>query len=501
MFIVKFPTRRDFIERTAALTGSLGFAASCGSLLAADEKQVDPDAFNRLRSKLKGRLVLPGDSAYENARRVFYWNPRTQRAPAAVVQCGHEEDAARAVEFARRHELEIAVRAGGHSHLAWGSSNGLVIDLYPLKQITIDADRRIVRAQAGVLSGEVARAASRHGLAPVLGQCPGVGATGLTLGGGLGWLSGLFGASCDNLLSARLITADARTLDVNGQTDPNLFWALRGAGANFGVTTSFEARLHPVGQVVAGDIHYAVRDAPAVLRGFRDLMHGAPDGFQATLNLTPGERGIFLSLCHTGDDREAERILRTLRSFASPTKEAVQRQPFATLAEKAAATNPGNAPPPAFRAIQTVYRDRVTDEIIDIYVDQLAHASADTIMGLSHYMHGEVCRVKPDATAFPHRQADSVHLRVAYNWSDPGANEKRLAWGDEWLRLLRPASDERIYANYQTYETKAGSPSVFGPNHRRLLALKNQYDPTNFFRRNANVAPPNSPAPPDGKPT
>ena len=166
-------------------------------------------------------------------------------------------------------------------------------------------------------------------------------------------------------------------------------------------------------------------------------MHGAPDGFQATLNLTPGERGIFLSLCHAGAEEEAERILRTLRSIASPTKEVVQRQPFATLAEKAAATNPGNTPPPAFRAIQTVYRDRVTDEIIDIIVDQLAHASPDTIMGLSHYMHGEVCRVKPDATAFPHRQAHSVHLRVAYNWNDPQANEEAIGLG---RRMAAPAS-------------------------------------------------------------
>ncbi len=498
---MKLSTRRHFIKRTAALTGSLGCAESCEWLLAAGEKRIGSDALERLRTKLKGRLILPGDSAYESARRVFYWNPRTERIPAAIVRCGHEEDVVRAVEFARHHELEVAVRAGGHSHLAWGSSNGLVIDLSPLKQISIDADRRIVRAQAGVLSGEVARAAGRHGLVPVLGQCPGVGATGLTLGGGLGWLSGLFGASCDNLLSARLITADARTLDVNGETDPELFWALRGAGANFGVTTSFEAKLHPIGRVVAGDIHYAVRDARAVLRGFRELMHGAPDGFQATLNLTPGERGIFLNFCHAGAENEAERILRTLRSIASPTKEVVQRQPFATLAEKAAATNPGNTPPPAFRAIQTVYRDSVSDEIIDIIVDQLAHASPDTIMGLSHYMHGQVCRVKPDATAFPHRQAHSVHLRVAYNWSDPQVTEQRFAWGDEWLRLLRAPSDERIYANYQTYETKAGSPSVFGPNHRRLLALKNRYDPTNFFRRNANIAPANSPVPAGAQPT
>ena len=480
-------TRRQFIQRTVALSGSIGWVSKRDQLLAGDGREIPSDAIERLRATVKGRLVLPGDSLYENARRVFYWNPKTESTPAAVVQCGHEEDVLRAVEFARHHELEVAVRAGGHSHLAWSSSNGLVIDLSPLKQISIDPTRRIIRAQGGVLSGEVGRAAGQHDLVPVLGQCPGVGATGVTLGGGLGWLSGLFGACCDNLLSARLVTADGRMRDVNAESDPDLFWALRGAGANFGVTTAFEAQLHSIGPVVAGDIHYAVRDARAVLRGFRELMHEAPDGFQATLNLTPGERGVFLSLCHVGAEDEGQRILRTLRAIPPPTKEVVNRQTFANLAEKAAATNPGNSPSPAFRAIQTVYRDRISDEVIDIIVDQLAHASPDTIMGLSHYMHGQVCRVKSDATAFPHRQAHSVHLRVAYNWTDPQATEQRFAWGEEWLRVLRPQSDERIYANYQTYETKAGSPSVFGDNHDRLLALKKKYDPTNFFRRNSNI--------------
>jgi hypothetical protein len=190
-------------------------------------------------------------------------------------------------------------------------------------------------------------------------------------------------------------------------------------------------------------------------------MHDAPDGFQATLNLTPGERGVFLNFCHAGAESEAEGLLRKLRSFAPPVKEVVQRQPFATLAEKAAATNPGNTPPPAFRAIQTVYRDRITDEIIDIIVAELARATPDTIMGLSHYMHGEVCRVQPDATAFSHRQAHSIHFRAAWNWNDPQHSDERFARGDEWLRLLRPQADERLYANYQTYETKAGSPSLF----------------------------------------
>lgn len=450
---------------------------------------VNPDATARLRSALKGQLVVPGDEAYESAKRVFYWNPRSERDPVAIVRCGAEDDAVRAVAFALEQGLEIAVRSGGHSHLAWGSSNGLVIDLSPLKQITVDPKRRVVRAQAGAFGGELARATGAHGLVPVLGQCPGVGATGVILGGGLGWLAGLFGACCDNLVSARLVNAEARVLEVDAGSDPDLFWALRGAGANFGVTTSFEAQLHSIAPVLGGDLHFAVHDARTLLRGFREILHDAPDGFQATLNLTSGERGIFLSFCHSGPESEGEAILQSFRSLAPPTKEIATRQPYAVLAEKAAATNPGSGASPKSRAIQTVYRERISDEVIDVYVDQLAQATPDVVFGLSHYMHGQVCRVAPEATAFPHRQAHSIHLRAAYHWTDPGENEKRFAWGEEWLRQLRPATDERLYANYQTYETAAGSPSLFGVNHARLLELKAKHDPGNVFRRNANIAP------------
>src|SRR5438309_2473176 len=319
-------TRRNFIKRTVAAAGTAGFAAGCRRLQLIDRGDLSRDAIDRLRAKLKGRLILPTDPSYENARRVFYWNAATERRPRVIVQCVREEDALRAVEFARRHELEVAARSGGHSHLGWGCSNGLVIDLSGMKQIAIDPLRRTARAEGGVLSGEVSRAAGRHGLAPVLGQRPAVGASGVILGGGLGWLSGLHGASCDNLLSARIVAADGRVLNADFKRNADLFWALCGAGANFGVTTSFECQLHSIGPVTGGDIHYSVGDARTVLRFFRELMDEAPDGFQATLNLTPGERGVFVSLCHAGSENEAERTLRSLRAIARPTKEFVQRQ-------------------------------------------------------------------------------------------------------------------------------------------------------------------------------
>jgi FAD/FMN-containing dehydrogenase len=482
-------TRRNFIKRTVAATATLGFTAGCRRLKVTDGDDLSRGAIDHLRPKLKGRLIAPGDPAYEGARRVFYWNAATERMPRVIVQCANEDDALRAVEFAQRHKLEVAARAGGHSHLGWGCSNGMVIDLSGMKRIAIDPSRRTALCEGGVLSGEVARAAGQHGLAPVLGQCPGVGASGVILGGGLGWLSGLHGASCDNLLSARVVDADGRVLAADSERNPDLFWALRGAGANFGVTTSFKCQLHPIGPVTGGDIHYSVRDARTVLRFFRELMDEAPDAFQATLNLTPGERGVFVSLCHAGTEIEAERTLRSLKAIAPPTKEFVKRQEFAALAERPAATNPANTSPPQFRGIQTVYRDRLSDDLIDIIVERLGRASPEVIMGISHYMHGQVCRVAPSATAFPLRDTGGLNVRMAYTWNDPATGQRVTQWADESLRLLRPNANERIYANFQTYESRTGAAAVYGANFSRLSAIKHKYDRENIFRRNSNIPP------------
>jgi FAD/FMN-containing dehydrogenase len=482
-------TRRNFIKRTVAATATLGFTAGCRRLKATDGDDLSRGGIDPLRAKLKGRLIVPGDPTYESARRVFYWNAATERMPRVIVQCADEDDVLRAVEFAQRHKLEVAARAGGHSHLGWGCSNGVVIDLSGMKLIVIDPVRRTAQCDGGVLSGKVAVAAGWHGLAPVLGQCPGVGASGVILGGGLGWLSGLHGASCDNLLSAQVVAADGRVLTADPERNPDLFWALRGAGANFGVTTSFKCQLHPIGPITGGDIHYAVRDARTVLRFFRELMDEAPDAFQATLNLTPGERGVFVSLCHAGSESEVERTLRSLRAIAPPTKEFVKRQQFADLAERPAATNPANTIPPKFRGIQTVYRDRLSDDLIDIIVERLGRASPEVIMGISHYMHGQVCRVAPSATAFPLRQAGGLNVRLAYTWNDPATGRRLTQWADESLRLLRPAANEQIYANFQTYETRSGAAAVYGPNFSRLAGIKQKYDRANFFRRNSNIPP------------
>jgi hypothetical protein len=475
-------SRRQFIKRTLATTGVL--AASPDSWgRSAQRRHVESGAIATLRSRLKGRLVLPTNADYEVARRVYFWNPDTERRPALVVQCAHLDDVRRAVEFARTHEFEVGVRGGGHSPMGWGISDDLTIDLAGINGVAVDPTSRTVQIGAGASSAEVMLAAGRHGLAPVLGQCPAVGAAGVTLGGGLGWLSGLHGASCDNLLSARLLTADGQVLSVDAERNPELLWALRGAGANYGVVTSFECRLHPVGRVTAGDIYYPVREARPVLRCFRELMAEAPDAFQATLNLTPGERGVFVGLCHAGAAGEAERVLRALRTVATPSKDTVRLQDFADLA----ARSPVGATDVSFRSVATVYRNDLSDDVIDKVLDRLAEAPPATVLGITHYMHGQVCRVESEATAFPLRQPGAFLARINLDGNDSAAAPWLMRWAEDACRLLRPSSGEQIYANYQSY---AGSAqAVFGRNLPRLTALKNRYDPANCFRRNSNVEP------------
>jgi hypothetical protein len=478
-------SRRQFIKGALATTGTLGLTTAFGQVEIRDISQIDSDALKKLRAQLKGGLILPTDSGYEAARRIYYWNPDTERRPALVARCAHADDVRYAVDFARTHGLEVAVRGGGHSHMGWGTSNGLVIDLAGMKRVTINPAKHTARIDGGVLSGDVMRVAGSYGLAPVLGQCPGVGATGVTLGGGLGWLSGLHGASCDNLLSARIVTADGGILSVDAEHNPDLFWALRGAGANFGVTTSFECRLYALGTVTSGDIYYPVRDARAVLRFFRNLMAEVPDSFQATLNLTPGQRGVFVRLCHAGEEAEAERLLRAFRTVATPAKDTVKRQEFAQLA----GTTPAVAAPGSFRCIATVYRTELLDEVMDITLNRLSQAPLETVLGIDHYMHGEVCRVKTDSTAFPLRQSGGIHIRISFGWEDSAKAQGFMLWADEARRLLRPSTSEQIYANYQSYTGKGTPEAVFGSNYSRLVALKNKYDPANFFRRNSNVEP------------
>jgi len=472
---------------TFALAGGCQFVRNTGGF--------DATAITDLGTSLQGQLILPEDEAYDAARRVSWWNPTTERRPGIIAQCERSDDVARCVEFARQHDLVLAVRGGAHSFLGWGTCDeGLVIDVSPMRAIAVDPSNRTVRASSGVLARELVAETSLHELVPVLGQCPTVGISGLTLGGGLGWLSGKYGATCDNLLSAQLITADGRSVVANSTENPDLFWAIRGGGGNFGVVTSFEYRLHPLSVVLAGVLTYSLADAPAMLGFYRDFMAEAPDELQALATLGwDGEPVLSLVVCFSGDLNDGEKIIQSLRMRLKPVRDTMRPRAYSdtysgTLLAEAALE--AAADPEAFSHTRGCYLEGLPDEAIDVVLDRFAHApNSGARIGLDHYMHGAVCRVAPDSTAFELRRPGALHVWISSRWSDPAVTAAMVAWSEKTWSALRAYSGGRIYANYPNAEGEAAARSAYGGNYSRLLEIKKKYDPSNVFRRNQNLQP------------
>ena len=379
----------------------------------------------------------------------------------------------------------MAVRGGGHSFVGWGvCDDGIVIDTSLMKSIRIDAGTRTARVEAGVLGREFAGATLPHRLAPVLGECATVGVVGLTLGGGLGWLSGKHGAACDNLLSAELVTADGRLLRTSATENSDLFWAIRGGGGNYGVVTSLTCQLHPLDDVISGDLSYRYSDARSVLEVFGDVMAGAPDALQASVFLNRGaEPVISISVCWSGDPRDADAVIRPLRKSVIPVTDTVRR---GTLMDAFVATKG----PPAFGIIKGSYLQSLSGGAIDTILDGFAEAPGPVAMiGLDHYMHGAVCRVKPDSTAFELRARDAVPIWVQAIWEDTASEASLSRWVSQTWTAIRAHSGGRAYANYPAAETESSIREVYQENYSRLVAVKTQYDRKNVFQRNFNVRP------------
>ena len=257
-------------------------------------------------------------------------NASTDKRPAIIARCAGQDDVARAIEFARQHELPLAVRSGGHSFTGWSTCDrGIVIDTRSMREIIVDPIEQTIRTGGGVLSGDVTTAAGEHGLAAVIGQCPTVGVAGLTLGGGLGWLSGRFGATCDNLVSTQIVTADGLALEASAKENPDLFWAVRGGGGNFGVVTSLTHRLHAINHVTAGELSYRMADARAVLHAFGEIMEQASDELQAIVILRNHDEPIVrIRMCWSGDRQRGEGAARQFRSIATVQDDTVKRKAF-----------------------------------------------------------------------------------------------------------------------------------------------------------------------------
>jgi FAD/FMN-containing dehydrogenase len=479
-------TRREFIKRSAAAGMAFAVAKPWARLGFGAGSELDPAVVKKFRASLNGQLILPSDRSYDAARRVVFWNRTTDKRPAMIARCARAEDVARCIELARKHDLLIAVRSGGHSTLGWGTcQGGLIVDVSPMKKIKVDPVKHTVQAGPGLMVRELTSAVGKYGLAPVLGACPTVGTSGLTLGGGLVDLSGRYGAACDNLLSAELVTADVRTVIASATQNPELFWAIRGGGGNFGIATSLEHRLYPITELLHGGITYRFTDARNVLRSFRDFMAGAPDEQEADAILTGlSDRSVIVNVSYSGDIEKGEKLIRPLRKLANPVRDTVHRSPYAEMP----ADDENDQRP--FAVGKYCYLERLSDEAIDATLAQFANVSQVSCgLALYHYMHGQVCRVAGDSTAFELRAPGALHVAIAAGWHDPMLADASMSWVNSAWEALQPFSGGRIYANYLSVEGEEAVKGAFGKNYPKLVAIKNKYDPANFFKLNPNLRP------------
>ena len=438
-----------------------------------------------------GELLRPGESGYEEGRHAF--NGLVDKRPAVIARCLGEADIADAIAFAREAGLEISVRGGGHSVAGRClTDGGLMIDLSLMKGVHVDPESHTARVQPGVSWAQLNRETQLHGLAVTGGVISTTGIAGLTLGGGLGWLMPKYGLATDNLLSARVVTADGRTLTASEQENADLFWGLRGAGANLGVVSSFEYRLHEVGPTVIGGLVAHPFDAAAdVLHFYRDWSAGAADDLMtfAGVGHAPDGSGTKLALvvaCHIGSPEQAEEDLLPLREFGSPVMVELGPLPYTALNSLL----DGGYPTGSLNYWKSGFLNGLTDEAIDELLARFAACPSPMTAALLEHFHGEVTRVPVDATAVPHREP-GYNFAITSVWNDPAATGENVAWTKETFAAMQPYLEGRRYLNYFSEDDVGDDPvrAAYGPNYERLVELKAKYDPANLFHLNANVPP------------
>lgn len=482
----RIKTRRDFIKQSAITTALLPFLLSCRQRTKSSSFVLDKDVINKFRKNFGGQIILPNDAQYEIKRRAGYINPGLDRHPSLIAICKDEQDVIKSLEFAQKHQLEIAVRSGNHSTMGWGTvENGMVIDLSQMKSVTVNRDKKTAVVSAGATAAEILTATAVYGLAPVMGECGSVG-SGLVLGGGLGWLSGKYGATCDNLLQANIVTADLQALHADSKINHDLFWAIRGGGGNFGIATSFEYQLHPVNEILGGSFVYPISKARSILKFFNEFMKNAPDELQADCYLTI--KKCWVEFVYFGNLNSGESLLNQFRKFAKPESDSVKRRMFSEVYGMEPGGDFGTDP---YVSNKGSYIERMSDEVIDFVVECASQPppSGQLFFDFSHFMHGEVCRVASDATAFELRQPGAAHLAHWLTWQDPANAEACMTWHNKIFERLKTYAGGRVYANYMSTSGGANAESVFGSNFIRLKQVKKKYDPNNIFHLNQNILP------------
>ena len=450
-------------------------------------KKVDEGAVEAFRHRLTGVLVRPADQGYDAACAV--WNGMIRRRPALIAYCANRQDVIESVHFARTTGILTAVRSGGHN-IAGASlcDGGLVIDLSRMNRVTVDSVGRTARAEGGALLVDLDAATQTHGLATTTGVNSDTGLIGLTLGGGIGRLGRKHGLSCDNMLSAEVVTADARVLNASEHENADLFWGLRGGGGNFGIVTSITYRLHPLGPtVLAGSLVYDWKRVRDAIRLYAEFSASAPDALctdAALITVPDGDHGFSITAFYAGTIDEGERVLRPLRQTLKPLADRIGPMSYVQL-QKA-----GDASFPRGHRFywKAQFLRQITEAAGDALIERFPSVPSPQSFFVFQQVGGAIARVPPTATAYANRNAayDSFPVSI---WSDPAADEANIAWAREMYAVLRPFGMDAVYVNNLGDEGLERVKAAYGENYGHLAMLKRKYDPDNLFRLNQNIHP------------
>jgi len=440
------------------------------------------------------KYSLPGDAGYEKARTV--WNAMVDRRPACIVHCASADDVADALRIARQHELQISVRGAGHNIAGTAvCDGGLMIDLSPMKTVRIDAEKKLARVGPGATLAEFDAAAQKHALATPVGINSTTGISGLTLGGGFGWLTRKYGLTIDNLVSAQMVDARGEKLALSASANPDLFWAIRGGGGNFGVVTEYEYRLHGVGpEILAGLIVFPFSQAKQVLRQYREFVKSIPEELNVwvVLRQAPplpflpaevhGKEVIVLPMFYAGDAKTGEKLIAPLRKFGDAHGEHIGAMPYVAWQQ---AFDP-LLTPGARNYWKSHNFTELQDGAIDAaleYVTKLPSPECEIFIGL---VSGAPNRVAENAMAYSGRDAKFV-MNVHARWQTPDGDESCIAWARKFFEAAKPFASGGAYVNFMTADEGDRVRAAYGANYARLASIKKQYDPENVFRANQNI--------------
>jgi hypothetical protein len=456
------------------------------TLKSRDGAAVDKVTIEAFRRGFCGQVLLPEDTGYDSARRI--WNASIDKHPGLIARCSEAADVVRAVKFSRANNLLVAVKSGGHNVAGRAlCDDGIVIDLSATNRVSVDAELRAVRVQAGALLGDVDRETNPHGLVVPTGVVSKTGIAGLTLGGGTGWLARKYGLTCDNVVSCEVVTAEGDLVTANNEINADLFWGLRGGGGNFGIVTSFLYRAHPVSTVLGGVIAYTRDQAAALLRYYRDFMPAAPDeltAYAGLISMPDGTPAVGVMACYCDDLTEGERVLKPLRAFGSPVFDAIQPTSFPTMQKLVDEMSPDST----HNYWRSTFIRDFSDEVIDLIIEHGNRMESRLSRIVIQFFGGAAGRVAPADTAFAQRQAE-YNVGIETQWTDAAESEKHIGWTRTLSDALRPYSSNGYLLNFIGDEEPDTIRAAFGSNYARLVELKTKYDPTNFFSLNQNVAP------------